>query len=149
MKANDFITKLTKAFILLVLFSVNFSIAKAQVSQTNNVSTSLLEHPKTCEDWLTTLNFAGREWEKNKDSILIVIVRPGKKDSRRINLQRIKTLKEYLLNPTYKIKAVFAEGERVEKDFGNYGLVEFYVEGKLVVASQLEPKQDVPINLCE
>jgi len=98
----------------------------------------------TCEDWLTLLGLSVQEWNKNKEASLIIIAHPGRGESRRVNLKRIKTLKEYILNPEYKIKAIFAEGEMTE----DMGIIEFYVNGKFFESAAIRKKEDIPLKLC-
>lgn len=96
--------------------------------------------PLKCEEWHLYLGEAFMEWSKNKDASFIVIARLGNGEfSRKINLKRIKTLKNYLMKPKSEIKFVFAEGERTK----GFGVIELFVEGRLFYSLPLHRKQDV------
>lgn len=145
-----------KIIIKQVILKISFSISLSLVclitvgGQTNQMPDEPLDNPTVvttaCEEWIARVSQALTEWNKNKKGSVIVIVRLGDGEySRRINLKRIKTLKEYILVPRWKIKVVFAEGERVG---GDGGIIEIYVEGKLIDALRVGPKSDIPLRGC-
>lgn len=132
-------TQATLKISFLVLFCfVNLSTINAQTNQPKYAPSDSPESPITCEDWLvylgTTLQEWEKHWKKNNDASLIVIARLGDKESRRINLVRIKTLKEYILAPRWKVKAVFAEGERIK----GFGVIELCLD---IIQSQADYKK--------
>lgn len=141
---NSIISSAIKISFLCLMCFLSLSILNAQTNQSENAPLDFPEGPVTCEGWLTRIAEASREWEKNRDATLIIIARLGNGESRRVNLKRIKTLKEYILNPKYEIKAIFAEGDRTN----DLGLVEFYVDGKLFNAVAVRQKQDIPLRFC-
>lgn len=120
----------------------------ATQGQTGQSQDDLPDSPTTrltCEDWLARLGEALQKWNKNKNASFIVIARLGDgESSRQISLKRIKTLKEYILAPRWKVKAVFAEGEHVK----GLGTIELYIEGKLQYSLPLGQKEDVPLRIC-
>lgn len=138
------VSVIIKIFFLSLLYFANLFNTYSQTNQSQNKALDLPEGPITCEDWLVKIGKSVQEWEKNKDASLIIIAKFGNGESRRVNLKRIKTLKEYILNPRYKIKAIFAEGERTQ----DFGVVEFYVDGKLFYSIAVKQKQDIPLRFC-
>lgn len=159
-KEQNMITKnLLKISMSVLLCFIVFCVADAQTKPSiptnelkkNQSTETRLDFPEgtiSCEMWLLYLGTTIQEWEKNwklnNDSTLIIVARAGNNESHQTNLKRIKTLKEYILYPKWKIKAVFAEGEPTN---GN-GVIELYVEGKLFVSLPVDEKRDVPLRLC-
>lgn len=145
MKNSEFIVKMTSNFFFIILLCCfAFISVEAQTIQGKDKSDDFPVNQAKCEEWLLKIDTALEESLKNKDASLIVIARLGSGETQRINTKRIKTLKEYILKPKYKVKAVFAEGELVK----DLGIIEFYVEGKLFDSVALSKNQDIPIRLC-
>ena len=128
------ISVVIKTLFLSLLYFVNLLNTYAQTNQSQD---------KTL-NWLVKIGKSVQEWEKNKEASLIIIAKFGNGESQRVNLKRIKTLKEYILNPKYKTKAIFAEGERTQ----DFGVVEFYIDGKLFYSIAVKQNQDIPLRLC-
>ncbi len=139
------ISVVIKTLFLSLLYFVNLLNTYAQTNQSQDKTLNLPEGPVTYEDWLVKIGKSVQEWEKNKEASLIIIAKFGNGESQRVNLKRIKTLKEYILNPKYKTKAIFAEGERTQ----DFGVVEFHIDGKLFYSIAVKQKQDIPLRLCD
>lgn len=118
--------------------------------QTNQISDEPIDNPTqtitACEQWIYRVSSALDKWSNNKKASLIVIARLGDGEtSRRINLKRIKTLKEYILSLEPETKMIFGEGERIK---GDGGVIEIYVEGKLIDSLRVQPKSNIPLKGC-
>ncbi len=134
-----------KMSFMMVLFSVCLLTIEAQTNPPQDEPFDSPVVPPTCEEWILYVSDAVRRWGKNKDASFIVIAKLGDREtSRRTTLKRIKTLKDYILVPRWKVKAVFAEGERVE----DFGIIEFYVEGKLLYSLPVKRNEDIPLKFC-
>lgn len=130
---------------LVFIFLVLANVSKAQTNQPQNEPYDSPDSPIKCAEWLNYLADALGRWEKNKDASFIVIARLGDGEtSRRLNLKRIKVLRDYILDSDLKVKAVFAEGERIK----GFGVVEIYVQGKLLYSLPIRQKNDMTIGFC-
>jgi len=137
--------KVLQISFLILLCILPLTVTQAQTKQAQDEPFDSPTNLITCEDWINYIGETVGQWGKNKNASLIVIARLGDgESSRRINLKRIKTLKEYILVPRWKVKAVFAEGDRVK----GYAIIELYIEGKLRYSLPLGLKQDVPLRVC-
>lgn len=120
---------LTKVSILFVLVWTFSGVVSAQ-QQTKN--TLITIEPKPCEFNNLMLEQANRE--AGKDSVIILIARPGIKDTKKdISKKRLHTASAYLVeygkfrSPE---KVIVAEAPSEGKLY--YGGVEIYVNGKLL-----------------
>lgn len=137
-------------FFLTTLHVIFPSVTNAQKKQFESDAPDNLISSPNCEDWISWINKGLSEWEKDKETALIIIFRPNVKEkSRTTNLQRLKTMKEYISGiesrNRIRVNPVFAEGEST----GDLPVVEFYVKGKLLFSLQVLTKKDLPIRFCE
>ena len=101
--------------------------------------------PVNCEMGYVFINDALGRYIKNPSNYFIVIARLGSgESSRRLNLNRIKTLKSYISNLNPPVKAIFAEGENIK----GYGVIEMYVEGKLLYSLPLDKGENLDLRTC-
>lgn len=137
-------TILKMSFVVFLCIGMT-SVTNAQNIQTVDRPFEDLISTRNCEDWISWINKGLQEWQKDETASLIVAV---KENSRRTNLQRLKTLKEYISGiesrNEIKVKAVLAEGERTK----DLAVIEFYIKGKLLFSLQVLTKKDLPIRFC-
>lgn len=134
-----------KILFLKTLFLASAIILNAQINQPQNEPLDSPDTPLKCAEWHNYINDAVQRWGENKDSSIIIIARLGDGEtSRRLNLRRIKVLRDYMSNPQDKIKTVFAEGERTR----GYGVAEFYVGGKLLYSLPIRRNYDMVKDFC-
>lgn len=146
MKKNKTIAKtLLKTSLLMLIWLVGLIAVNAQTNQPENEP---LENPSgsvSCEMWILYVDDAAQRSSNAADSSLILIVKSGSRESsRRINIKRLKTLKEYILYFYPKAKIIIAEGERTKDS----ATVEFYVKGKLLYSLPVERNEDVALKFC-
>ena len=90
------------------------------------------DKPINCEDFQAQLDIAIIEWQKVKDSRLILIARLGNGETnRKLNRQRLFYVEDYLKKKD--VEYVFAEGDRVK----GLGRMEVYVAGHLMMSTPL------------
>lgn len=134
------------SLICVILICPSFGYSQTTTSPTDEASIRI-GTVTACEEWISRVTQALDKGEKSKDSYFIVIaVRGFDETSSKISLKRLKTLKEYIATFDTKLKLVFAEGERINNDGG--GIIEIYIEGKLVDSLGVRPKSDIPLRGC-
>lgn len=136
-----------KTFFWALLYLIYLININAQTNQSQDTPLdNRIMNITACEEWISRVDTALNKWSNNNSAFFIVIARLGDGEySRRLNQKRIKTLKEYISHFETKVKMVFAEGERVK---GDGGLIEIYVEGRLIDSLGIRPKSDIPLRGC-
>lgn len=98
------------------------------------------DKPINCEDLLASLDIAIIEWQKLKDTRLIVITRLGTGErDKKLNRARLEYVEDYLKSK--EVDYLLAEGDRV-KGFGRF---EVYAGGHLIISI---PIKKGAVRLC-
>lgn len=123
-------------------------MTQAQISQQQSEDNLPFDSPKkpvNCETAYTYINDALTRYSKNRNGYFIVIARLGNNEtSRQLNLNRIKTIKNYILRLKSPVMTVFAEEESVK----GYGTIEIYVDGKPLYSLPLEKGKELDLRTC-
>lgn len=136
-----------KIFLSVALSFVFLTTTNGQTNKTTDKLDDIPISPTSaCEEWISRITGAFIEWDKNKKGSIIVIARLGDgENARRLNLKRIKTLKEYIHGAKLTANLVFAEGEQVKEGIG---VIELYIEGELFDTIGISTKSDIPLRHC-
>ncbi len=101
--------------------------------------------PQSCEINRLYVDDAGERVRKAKDSYIIAIGHLGNGErSSRLNRRRLAAVRRFL-EQVVSVKAITAEGERVE----GYGIVELYVGGQLLYTLPLPRNGRISLGSCE
>lgn len=147
------IVKISIVF-LIVLFFGAFQETKAQEDKPYDSP----KEPVNCEMANLYISDALTRYvnkRESKNSYLIIIFRLGDgENSRKLNLMRIKALKSYIENikPSKAIfgdvkpnvKAIYAEGERID----GFGIIEIYLNGNLLYSLPIKKGRDLDLISC-
>lgn len=124
---------------------LSFGILHKILAQTKFVYESPTK-PVNCEEAYFYINDALIRYNKEgKNNYLILVSKLGTNEtSRRLNLNRIKTLKGYIQNVKPYVKAIFVEGESVS----GYGVIEIYLDGDLLYSLPIARGRNLDLRSC-
>jgi hypothetical protein len=103
-------------------------------------------HPITCEEAVYHFSDAllQQSKRKNKDSTMIMILRPGANESSKINAARLRSIKTFVANRKPDFIPLYGTAEPLEKN----GVIEIYVDGVRIYRLPVERNKDIDFTIC-